>query len=729
MTSVPLQPMRRSPHHSVDRGQRPAGLSAVLLPRSVAIIGASADPSRIGGRPIAGMLAMGFRGEILPVNPNRDVVQGLQAYPSIGALPRTPDVAIVAVPAASVERTIEELGLRGTRSAIVFSAGFAEAGEAGATLQSRVVAVARRYGMRLLGPNSLGLFNTANGFFGTFSTSVERGYPTSGSVGIASQSGAFGMHIVSMARDERIGLSCCVTTGNEADLDISDAIGWMADDEGTQVIVAYAEGIRDGSRLLAGLRRARQNRKPVVMMKVGRSAIGSAAATSHTASIAGDDAVVDTVLREYGVVRAHSTEQMLDIARLATRRIFPVCNTLGVLTISGGAGVLISDAADAMGLAMPPMPEAAQEALRRDLPFCSPQNPVDCTAQVLNDLSAIGRFGRALVNDGGYGSILLFFTHAGGAPSIAGRLREEIRALRNAHPDRLYVLSVLADPPQIRAFEEDGLLVYPDPSRAVAAIEAMGRFGESFEIGEPETPPPAPKLKLPVESPNEAEAKRLLREAGIRTVDERVCSSAEEAVAAAEELGFPVVLKILSSEIQHKTEVGGVIVGIADDAAVRDGFVNLIARVGSAVPQARIDGVLVAKQMVGGVECILGIHRDPVFGPIAMFGLGGIFTEVMKDVCLRKCPFSITEAEVMIRSIRGAQILQGARGHPPADIQSLAKMLSHLSVVADQAEPELIGIDLNPVFAMPAGQGVFAADAVIYIRSHPKSNNGNLIGR
>ncbi|MFH5924930.1 acetate--CoA ligase family protein [Roseomonas xinghualingensis] len=690
-------------------------LSALLTPRSVAVVGASGDPTRIGGRPIAAMLEQGFTGSILPVNPKHGTVQGLPAYASIAALPVVPDAAIIAVPASAAEAAVTELGEKGTKAAIMFSAGFAELGEEGAAAQARLLAAARRYGMRLLGPNSLGLFNTAIGFYGTFSTALERGYPIAGPIGIASQSGAYGMHLFSMARDYGMGISCSVTTGNEADLNVGDLIGWMAQDPNTEVIAAYSEGIRDAGSFLAALDLARRNRKPVVMMKVGRSDVGSAAARSHTASIAGDDAVTDAVLSEYGVVRARTTEELLDIARLATRRIFPVRNTLGVLTVSGGAGVLISDAAEAAGLPMPPMPEATQQALRTALPFCAPQNPVDCTAQVLNDLSLVGPFADALVKDGGYGSILCFFTHAGGAPSITPRLRQELRKAREAYPDRLFVLSVLADPPQIREFEEDGFAVFEDPSRAVAAIHAMGRFGDAFAAAPPAAPPILPPVTLPAQTPSEAEAKRILAEVGIEAAPERACRTANEAMAAAEALGFPVVLKILSPDILHKSEIGGVLLNVADVVTVREGFALLMERASRAAPQARIEGVLVAKQLSGGVECILGVHRDPVFGAVAMFGLGGIFVEVLKDVSFRRCPFGEDEAEAMIRSIRGAPLLQGARGRPPADIRALARMLSRLSVFAHQAGPRLAGIDLNPVFAMPEGQGAFAADAVIDI--------------
>ncbi|EFH11699.1 CoA binding domain protein [Pseudoroseomonas cervicalis ATCC 49957] len=706
MPDTPLPPAAALPMGS---------LSALLAPRSVAVIGASGDATRIGGRPIAYMQSLGYQGRILPVNPKHGMVQGLPAFASVAELPEVPEAAIIAVPAAAAGPALQQLAERGVKAAIMFSAGFAEMGEAGEAEQDRMVAAARAHGMRLLGPNCLGLFNARTGFYGTFTSSLERGTPKPGPIGIASQSGAYGMHLFGLARDHGLGLSCVVTTGNEADLNVGHMIGWMAQDPDTEVIAAYAEGIRDAESFLAALELARRNRKPVVMMKVGRSAVGSAAARSHTASIAGDDAVTDAVLAEYGVVRARTTEEMLDIARLAARRIYPAGNSLGVLTISGGAGVLISDAAEAVDLPMPPMPEAAQQALRDALPYCAPQNPVDCTAQALNDLSLVGTFAKSLVEQGGYSSILSFFTHAGGAASVAPRLRQELAAVRAAHPDRLFVLSVLAEPEMVRQFEADGFTVFEDPSRAVAAIHAMGRYGESFARAAPPPPAALPPITLPATTPSEAEAKRILAQAGIPAAPEETCATAEAAVAAAERIGFPVVLKILSPDILHKSEIGGVLLNVSDAAAVREGFSLLLQRAKEAAPAARIEGVLVAKQLSGGVECILGVHRDPVFGPVAMFGLGGIFVEILKDVSFRRCPFGEAEAEEMIRSIKGFPLLAGARGRPPADIDALKKMLSRLSVFAHQAGPRLAGIDLNPVFAMPAGQGAFAADAVIDI--------------
>jgi len=690
-----------------------SSLTPLLSPKTVGVIGASDDPGRIGGRPIAYMKARGFRGAILPVNPKRAEVQGLTAYASVDLLPEVPDVAIIAVPAEHVLPAIRALAARGTKGAILFSAGFAEMDAAGASAQADIVAAARAGGMRLLGPNCLGLFNDRVGFYPIFSSSLEGGFSPHGRVGIASQSGAFGTHLFVAARDRNIGTPICVTTGNEGDVTIGELIGWLAEDPDTDVIAAYAEGIREPATFLAALEAARAARKPVVMMKVGRSALGQAAAQSHTASVAGDDAVIDAVMAEFGVVRAHTIEGLLDIVYAATRRIYPARNTLGMITVSGGAGVLVSDLADTLGLAMPPMPPATQARLRALVPFAAPVNPVDCTAQVFNDMSLVGQFAEAVVSEGGYPSILTFFSQVGASPTIAPRLRPQLREVVQRHPDRLHVLSVLAPTAMLREYEADGFLVFEDPSRAVFAIEAMGRFGAAFARPAGLAPPALPPIALPPKTPSEAAAKALLAQAGIISTPERIAQTGAAAVAAAEALGFPVVLKILSPDILHKTEIGGVLLDVGSAEAVAEGYDLLSARAGHRAPGARIEGVLVAKQLRGGVECILGIHNDPVFGPIAMFGLGGIFIEVMNDVVFRRCPFGVDVAEAMIRSIRGIKLLLGVRGQPAADIGALADMLARLSVFAASAGQRLKSVDLNPVFARP--DGAFAADAIIEI--------------
>ncbi len=426
-------------------------------------------------------------------------------------------------------------------------------------------------------------------------------------------------------------------TGNEADLTVGDIVRLLVDDPNTDVIALYSEGINDGDGLVEALQAARAARKPVVMMKVGRSELGGAAARSHTASIAGDDAVFSAVLDELGVVRARTTEEMLDIVRLALRGVFPADNTLGVITVSGGAGVIVSDAAEELGLPMPEMPAAAQARMLEMLPICAPRNPVDTTAQFINDPSLVTPFTEAMVSEGGYRSVLGFFSYATASPAVTETLLEQLGNVRKRYPDRLYVLVARGPAETMARYEAAGFTVFGDPTRAVTAIAAMGRFGRAFTATAPAAAPQLPPVTLPAETPSEAQAKQLLAEAGIASAPERVCAAVETAVQAAREIGFPVVMKILSPDILHKSEIGGVLLDVRDEAAVRSGFETLMERAGKAAPEARIEGVLVAKQLSGGVECIMGINRDPVFGPIAMFGLGGVFVEVLKDVVFHRC--------------------------------------------------------------------------------------------
>ncbi len=694
-----------------------SSLRCLMAPDSVVVVGASSDPGRIGGRPIDWMRRAGFQGAIYPVNPTRDEVQGLRSYASIDDLPATPQAAIVAVPAPQVLATVEALGALGVGAAVVFSSGFAEVGGEGNAAQQQLVQAARRHGMRLLGPNCLGLFNAPLGWYPTFTSSFEGGWPLPGRIGVVSQSGAFGSYLVTLARNRGIGTPQCVTTGNQADVTVGEIIHWYAQDPAVDVIAAYVEGVTRADVFVNALNAARQARKPVILLKVGRSAVGHHAAQSHTASMAGDDAVTAAVLREFGVVQVRSAEELLDVAYVATRRVYPAANTLGVATVSGGVGVLISDIAEDEGLAMPPMPEAAQQSLRALLPYASPVNPVDCTAQAVNDSSLVQRFTEAMVEQGGYTSVLSFYAQLADVPVVGHRLLADLSAVRQRHPDRLFVVSATMSDERRRAYDDAGLVVLEDAARATRAIAAMGRLGEAFARPPTQVAASMDAIALSPAPLSESQAKQLLTEHGMACSPERLCIDQETAVLAARELGWPVVLKIVSPDIAHKTEIGGVLLNVDSEAAVRAGFDTLCQRAARHAPDARIDGVLVARQLQGGVECLMGVQRDPVFGPVAVFGLGGIFVEALQDVVLHRCPFDEQEAERMIRSIRAAAVLTGIRNRPPADIPALARMLSRLSVFAHRAGDTLESIDLNPVLALPAGQGAFALDALVQTRN------------
>ena len=701
-----------------ERAAPPAvpDLRPLLDPRAVAILGASTDPSRIGGRPLRYMLEAGFDRPIYPINPNRETVQGLKAYPSIDQAPGPVDCAIVAVPAALVPDALEACAAQGVKSAVVFSAGFAEAGAEGEALQARVAEIARRTGLRVVGPNCLGVFNAAANFYATFSTSLDGGYPPEGRIAIISQSGAYGSHVFALARARGLGVRYWITTGNESDVEIGECIAWAAMAEDVDLIVAYAEGARDRDALLHGFELARDRGKPVIFMKVGRSEVGAVAVRSHTAALAGIDAVYAAAFRQYGVHRARSTEDMLDAAYACTAGIYPKGRRIGLVTISGGVGVQMADDAIDLGLDVAPMPEPAQAKLREMLPYAAPRNPVDITAQAFNDLSLVERNFELMLEEGGYDAIVAFLTMVAASPYIVDDLVPMLRGLRQRYPERLIVLSLVGPPEIVARYEDAGYLVFEDPCRAVAATAVLMGFGASFARGRPSAPPalPAGVPAIPEGAVSERDAKAILAAAGIPVVEERLARTAEAAARAAEELGLPVALKLNAPGIAHKTEIGGVLLNLATAAAVRDGYAALMVR--AAAAGARPDGVLVAPMVAGGVETILGVQRDPLFGPAVMFGLGGLFVEALDDVVFRLAPFGLDEARRMIREIKGFKVLQGLRGAPPADLEALAEALARLSALAAAGAERIESIDVNPFLVLPEGQGAVALDALIVPR-------------
>ncbi|MCH8998334.1 MAG: acetate--CoA ligase family protein, partial [Proteobacteria bacterium] len=622
--------------------------------------------------------------------------------------------------AALVAHALEACAGAGVKSAVVFSAGFAEAGPEGAALQARVSEIARRTGLRVVGPNCLGVFNAAANFYATFSTSLDGGFPAPGQIAIISQSGAYGSHIFALARAKGLGVRYWITTGNEADVEIGECIAWAALAEDVRVIVAYAEGARDSSSLLNGLELARARGKPVIFMKVGRSAVGIAAAASHTAALAGTDAIYSAVFRQYGVYRARSTEDMLDAAYACCGGIYPRGRRLGLVTISGGVGVQMADDAADLGLDVAPMPEAAQARLKQILPFAATRNPVDITAQAFNDLSLVERNFEIMIEEGGYDAIIAFLTMVAASPYIVDDLLAMLGALRKRHPDRLMVLSLIAPPDLVARYQAAGYLVFEDPCRAVAAVAALVGFGESF-ARKPEAPPPlpGPLPALPEGPVSERAAKALLAAAGIPLLEERLVANAEAAAQAARELGPPVALKLTAPGLAHKTEIGGVLLNVATAEAARAGFETLQARAAAAGVAA--EGVLVAP-MAAGVETILGVQRDPLFGPVVMFGLGGVLVEVLGDVAFRLAPFGRDEAHRMIREIKGFKVLEGVRGAPPADLEALAEALVRLSVLAAAEAERIESIDVNPFLVLPEGQGAVALDALVVPR---RKDGGN----
>jgi acyl-CoA synthetase (NDP forming) len=693
---------------------RTTGLDAFFIPRSVAVIGASDDPARIGGRPIRYLKESGFAGAILPVNPNRAEVQGLKAYASARDLPVAPDIALIAVPAKHALEAIRDCGERGTRAAIVFSAGFAETGDDGAAEQHQLAATAARYGMRLLGPNCLGAFNSEIGFYGTFSAILDADRPKPGPVAIVSQSGAYGSHLAHLAGARGLGIRYFLTTGNEVDVDVAEGLLWLAERPDVSVILAYAEGITKPALFLEALRRARANRKAVIFMKVGRSDVGAEAVASHTAALAGADEVYDAVFRQFNVYRARTTAEQVDIAYACARGIYPKSNRLGIFTLSGGFGIQMADAAADAGLDVAPMPEAAQAELKALLPYASPRNPVDATAQALTDLDVTSRYLACMLERGGYDAVVGIFGSAPASPSFGDPLRRALQAAVTGFSDRLLVLTASAPRDVISAYEEAGFLVFEDGHSAVTALSALVRIGQGFAVEEAGLPVLAPASeRLVGRSLSENDAKLLLGKAGIAFPREALATDPDMAARFAAEIGFPVVVKIVSADIPHKTEIGGVLLDLSDAEAVREAATLIFARARAARPDAVLDGVLVAPMLKGGVETIVGVNRDPVFGPVVMFGLGGVFVEVLKDVTFRVAPFGKAEAHRMIREIKGYRMLEGVRGMPPADIDALADLLVAVSAFAAAHADDVAGIDLNPVLVRAQGEGAVALDALV----------------
>jgi acyl-CoA synthetase (NDP forming) len=708
------------PHEGAKDVDRIAAVSALLDAKSIAIIGASDDASRIGGRPLRYLIEAGFQGEIYPVNPRRQTVQGMPAYASVADVPTVPDVAMLAVPAAQTKAALVECAELGVRVALIASAGFSESGEAGAQLQHELVAIAEEAGIGLLGPNCLGAFNSSTGLYATFATALARGFPEPGPIGVASQSGAYGAHAVHLARERGLGVGAMVTTGNESGIDVADVIAYYAEDPATQVVLAYAEGIQDGRRLVGAFERARATGTRIVFLKVGTSEAGSRAATSHTAALAGADEVFDAVCRQYGVYRATSTEEQMDVVYALARGLAPRGGRLGIVTVSGGAGVHLCDAADRFGLQVPELSASAQERIARQLPYASATNPVDVTAQALQQVDLLTSAFQTVLGSGEVDTVIAYFTTTLLAKVFADVLATSIingTAERDIVP---VVLVMVADPDIVRRFEDEGFWVFEDTERAVQAVAAaewLVRNGGRGSAGEPPAHVPPGSAAVPGAATilarrfNEYEATQLLGSAGIPMIDQRLAGTPDEAIAAADGLGYPVAIKVCSPDIAHKSDVGGVVLGLADEPAVRAAFGSMLDRVRAAAPLAQIDGVLVSPMAVEGLDFVIGLNRDQDFGMVVMVGVGGVFVEVMNDVSFRVAPVDRTEARRMIDELQSRRLLDGFRGRGPADIDSLALAVSRLSWFGVQHADRLESVEVNPMLV--SGSGVVGLDALV----------------
>ncbi len=686
-------------------------LQSLLNPRSIAILGASADLNKVNGRTLRFLLEKGYRGKIFPVNPKYESIAGLRCYPDVLSLPESPDLAVVAVPAPQVLPALRELAARGGRSAVIFSSGFAEMGESGRALEAQLTGIAQQTGMRLCGPNCLGLINAFDRVVATFGQFAESDTPA-GPVGFVTQSGAFGTAIAALARRRSLGLGYFINTGNECDVDFVQMMRAVLDDERIRVGAGYLEGVRDGRGLHALAGQALALGKPLALTKVGRTAAGARAAASHTGALAGTDAVFDGVIRGLGVTRARNEEHMLDMVEVLGRCALPEGRGIGIVTQSGGAGVLMADRAEETGLQVAMLSAETRAALAAVIPgFGTTGNPVDVTGQFVADPDLLLNSVRIVMDDPavhvGVVWLQLMDAHVERLVKIFNKINEIVK--------KPWVVCWVAAPEEaLRQLRAAGIPVLRGAEPAVDAVAALVRYAEARRHWLADAPAraalrlPQPALPAASGAVGSLEGQALLQSFGVSTAAAKLATSADDAVAAAETLGYPVVLKIESPDILHKTEAQGVVLNLRDAAAVRAAFAKLLANARAYKADARIAGVLVQAMAQGDVELVIGLKRDPSFGPVVMVGLGGVLIEVFKDVVFRAAPVTEAGALQMLDELKSRVVLDGVRGKPPVDRQALARMISAVSCFGAATGPRLAELDLNPVLAGP--QGVTAVD-------------------
>ncbi|MEW6663082.1 MAG: acetate--CoA ligase family protein [Bacillota bacterium] len=702
----------------------------LFSPRSVAIIGASANPTKIGGRPIRYLQDFGYAGRILPVNPNHEKIGDLKCYPNLASIPGEIDHAIVAVPATGVLNALEECAARGVKVVTVFSAGFAETGRPeGIAIQARMRELARANGMRILGPNCLGVINCFNGYTGTFSTSLTRlkNLREANRSAFITQSGAFGVMINALSHAEGQGFGYFANTANEVDIQLADCVGYLVQNSLVDVVALYCEGIRDGSCFVEALKAAHKKRIPIVVSKVGVSEVGGRAASSHTGSMAGADEVYSALFKQYGVVRAADTEAMLDFTSLAGIGRLPKGRRVAIITNSGGAGVFLADKCVEFGLKVPKLSQQVRRELDKILPsYASSMNPVDCTAQLINQPELLERALSLLVQADNVDVVIVFI---GLMDGYEDRFIKTVQNVFQA-TDKYLVLSWMAPPPGVvEKARNEGLPILTDPARTARTVSMLAECSEAW--GRPTVASPTlqvdraekinyarqkliemrdcGKLKL-----SEYESKTILQEYGIPIPTTGLASSAEEAKRIATEIGYPVVMKVESPDILHKTDAKCVKVGIQDAAGVGAAYQEILKNAYSYNPDAKVLGINIQQMVSNSVEVLLGIKQDPIFGPCLMLGVGGALVELVRDFSLRVLPVERNQLEEMVGELKAVKLLQGFRGGPAGDIASLVDTMRLIADFAWQLKDIVAEMEINPLFVTPTG--VVAGDALIVLR-------------
>ena len=704
-------------------------LEELFRPASIAVIGASNRPNRVGTALFRNIIEAGYRGVVYPVNPSWKSVSGVRCYPDVAHLPETPELGVVIVPAADVVSEIDRLGKAGTRGIVVISAGFREVGDEGARLEEEVVRHAALHRMSLIGPNCFGLLNTDPevSLNATFSESL----PPRGNIAFVSQSGALCAGILSYATTERIGFSRFVSVGNRAGVDENDLLYSLGKDPATKVILLYMESLVNGRQFLEVAREVTET-KPVLIIKSGRTPAGERAAKSHTGSLAlsGRDQLFDSVFEQSGVLRAESIGELFRMAKFFSSGMRLEGPRLAILTNSGGPGIVAADAAIRNGLELPIPNSMMQETLRARLPpIATISNPVDMTAEV--GPTQYREALKTLLDAPEYHGALVITTPARQltAEAIAQAILDVKLTTKKPIAACIFGLTDLS--PEVTFLEEHGVPAYTFPEEAVQGLGALVRYHTWW------TRPRTDVREFPVDRAaarrfisraqanntlllSQGNARGLLEAYGITFPRVRQVHSATEAVAAAEAIGYPVVLKVVAPEISHKTESGGVALGINDAEELRGAWEKMQETLKLRAPGAHIEGFDVEAQVLGGKEVIIGIQRDPSFGPIIVFGMGGIYVEVLRDVTFRLAPIRALSAEHMVESVRGYPVLKGVRGEGPSDLAALTEAIQRVSQLAVDF-PEVLELDINPLLVRAPGDGVVAVDARVVLAPPSRS--------
>ena len=696
-------------------------LEAFTNPRGVAVVGASPSPDKLGYAVLQNVIRYGYAGQIYPINPKAAEILGLPAYPSVKDIPGPVDLAVVLIPAKAVPGVIEECGQKGIAGAVVISAGFREVGREGRQLEQQLIETARRYGIHIVGPNVLGIIDTVASLNASFAV----GMPRRGHIAFMSQSGALCTSILDMALGQSTGFSRFYSIGNKADLNEVDFLRAWSEDPETNVITAYLEGISDGAEFMKTARKVTRM-KPVVSIKSGTTSAGSRAASSHTGTLAGSEKAYDAAFKQVGIIRAASIQELFDFTQAFDRQPIPESDAVAVVTNAGGPGIMASDAIERMGLRLASLTPEIQQKLRAALPAAaSVVNPID----VLGDAPA-DRYELAIeaaLSDPNVGIVLVVLTPQAATqiPQTAQALGELARKYKK--PAFGAFLGDQAIRPAVEILTQYRVPNYAVPERAVAAIAALWQRRQWLNTPELNIEPltvDRNKVRQMIDklrgegraTAGDAEAREILAAYGVPLPKSALARNADEAVAAAEAMGYPVVMKIASPDILHKTDIGGVKLNLTGAAEVRDAFDLIVYRATRHMPDATIWGCQVQQMVKGGKECIIGMNRDPQFGPLLMFGLGGVYVEALKDVTFRVSPIDRREAREMLTEIRAYSLLRGVRGEKPSDLEAIADTLVRVSQLVTDF-PEIVEMDINPLLVFPAGQGALGLDMRLALKA------------